>query len=64
MSEILVFQIKLCTEEWHPDSGLVTAAFKIRRKQIQTFYQADIDDMYSPHGSSKGQWGLKFSYPS
>lgn len=56
-------QIKLCTEEWVPDSGLVTAAFKIRRKQIQQFYQADIDDMYSPVGSSKS-WGLKFSYPS
>ncbi|OQR77280.1 long chain fatty acid CoA ligase-like [Tropilaelaps mercedesae] len=56
-------KIKLCTEEWVPDSGLVTAAFKIRRKQIQQFYQGDIDDMYSPT-DSRNAWGLKFSYPS
>ncbi|XP_028967685.1 long-chain-fatty-acid--CoA ligase 4 [Galendromus occidentalis] len=40
-------KIKLCSESWQPDSGLVTAAFKIRRKQITTYYQKDIDEMYS-----------------
>jgi len=39
-------KIKLCHEVWTPDSGLVTAALKIRRKQIQDFYMKDIKDMY------------------
>ena len=39
-------KIKLCHEEWTPDSGLVTAALKIRRKQIREFYQQDIERMY------------------
>ncbi|KAI1305187.1 Long-chain-fatty-acid--CoA ligase 3 [Halotydeus destructor] len=39
-------RLKLCTEEWTPDSGLATAALKIRRKPLQTFYQSDIDAMY------------------
>lgn len=40
-------KVKLCSEEWHPESGLVTAAFKIRRKQIEQYYKNAIDDMYS-----------------
>ncbi|XP_028968237.1 long-chain-fatty-acid--CoA ligase 4 [Galendromus occidentalis] len=39
-------KFKLCPEEWIPDSGLVTAALKIRRKQINDFYKMDIDRMY------------------
>lgn len=38
--------IKLCADEWTPDSGLVTAALKIRRKPIKERYQADIDELY------------------
>ena len=38
--------ITLVKEEWTPDSGLVTSAFKLRRKPIQDFYQKDIDRMY------------------
>ncbi|RWS25857.1 long chain fatty acid CoA ligase-like protein [Leptotrombidium deliense] len=45
--------IKLVCEEWLPDSGLVTAALKIRRKQIEDFYKADIIKMYSRNGSTK-----------
>ncbi|XP_050052009.2 fatty acid CoA ligase Acsl3-like [Dermacentor andersoni] len=37
---------KLCKEVWTPESELVTAALKIRRIQIQKFYQRDINDMY------------------
>lgn len=39
-------KVKLCAEEWVPDSGLVTAAFKLRRKQLERFYQRDISEMY------------------
>lgn len=37
---------KLCHEEWLPDLGLVTAAMKIRRKNILVFYQKDINNLY------------------
>lgn len=37
---------KLCHEDWLPDTGLVTAAMKIRRKNIQVFYQKDINILY------------------
>lgn len=36
----------LTLEEWTPDSGLVTAAFKIRRRQIVDHYKQDIDRIY------------------
>ncbi|KAH6925992.1 hypothetical protein HPB50_012931 [Hyalomma asiaticum] len=39
-------KVKLCPEEWMPDSGLVTPTLKLRRKQLQMFYQRDIDEMY------------------
>ncbi|CAG2178123.1 unnamed protein product, partial [Oppiella nova] len=39
-------KILLCAEEWLPDSGLVTAALKLRRIKIQEFYQMDIDRLY------------------
>lgn len=38
--------IKLCSDIWTPESGLVTAALKLRRRQIQEYYQDDIDEMY------------------
>ncbi|CAB4065677.1 ACSL [Lepeophtheirus salmonis] len=38
--------ITLCTEMWTPESGLVTAAFKLRRKPIQDFYQKELKKMY------------------
>ncbi|CAG0902475.1 unnamed protein product, partial [Darwinula stevensoni] len=38
--------MKLCSEIWSPDMGLVTAAFKLRRKPIQDRYQDDINRMY------------------
>lgn len=39
--------VKLCTEVWSPDMGLVTAAFKLKRKDIQERYQLDINRMYA-----------------
>ena len=39
-------KIMLVTEDWTPDSGLVTAALKLRRKNIQDKYRLDINRMY------------------
>lgn len=33
-------------EQWLPETGLVTAAFKLKRKQIETKYRPEIDQMY------------------
>lgn len=45
---------KLCHEEWLPDVGLVTAAMKIRRKNIQIFYQKDINNLYGLGNDAAG----------
>lgn len=39
-------KITLVTDEWSPDSGLVTAAFKIRRIFIVKRYENEIKQMY------------------
>ena len=39
-------KIQLCPEVWMPDSGLVTAAFKLKRRAIQSQFQSSIDSMY------------------
>eukprot|EP00092_Neocalanus_flemingeri_P024233 GFUD01026282.1.p1 GENE.GFUD01026282.1~~GFUD01026282.1.p1 ORF type:complete len:737 (-),score=160.12 GFUD01026282.1:30-2240(-) len=39
-------EIQLCPVIWLPDSGLVTAAFKLKRKAIQDAFQSSIDQMY------------------
>jgi len=40
-------RITLAPETWTPESGLVTAAFKLKRKVIQTLFQPSIDEMYA-----------------
>lgn len=39
--------VKLCEEQWSPDMGLVTAAFKLKRKAVQERYQHEINRMYA-----------------
>ncbi|XP_018324557.1 long-chain-fatty-acid--CoA ligase 4 isoform X2 [Agrilus planipennis] len=39
--------VKLVKEVWSPDMGLVTAAFKLKRKDIQERYQHEINRMYA-----------------
>lgn len=39
--------VTLCKEVWTPDMGLVTAAFKLKRKDIQEKYKNDINRMYA-----------------
>merc|ERR1712223_2336617 len=36
----------LTSEEWGPESGLVTAAMKLKRRPLQERYQEDINRMY------------------
>lgn len=36
----------LVDESWTPESRLVTAAFKLRRKPLKEKFQAELDDMY------------------
>jgi len=40
-------KIKMVTEQWTPDTGLVTEAFKLRRKNIELLYLKDIIRMYA-----------------
>ena len=42
----IIFFIQLLPTTWTPDTGLVTAAMKLRRKQIKEKYQMEIDAMY------------------
>lgn len=40
-------KVRLCHEHWTPDTGLVTDAFKLKRKNIQDHYKNDISRMYA-----------------
>lgn len=46
--------IKLLAELWTPDTGLVTATLKLKRKNIQDRYQELIDRMYERENGSMG----------
>ncbi|XP_060098173.1 fatty acid CoA ligase Acsl3 [Heteronotia binoei] len=39
-------KIRLCPDPWTPETGLVTDAFKLKRKELTAHYQADINQMY------------------
>lgn len=39
-------KIMLVSEDWTPDSGMVTAALKLRRTNIQDKYRMEINNMY------------------
>jgi hypothetical protein len=38
--------VKVITEAWTPETGLVTDAFKLKRKAIEDKYKDDIEDLY------------------
>uniref|UniRef100_A0A669C7R6 long-chain-fatty-acid--CoA ligase n=1 Tax=Oreochromis niloticus TaxID=8128 RepID=A0A669C7R6_ORENI len=39
-------KIRLSAEPWTPETGLVTDAFKLKRKELKTHYQEDIERLY------------------
>jgi len=39
-------RIKVVTEPWTPETGLVTDALKLKRKAIEQKYKDDIEDLY------------------
>lgn len=45
-------KIKLCKEAWTPDTGLVTDAFKLKRKPLQDYYDISIRRLY-------GKWTVQ-----
>lgn len=40
------WKIRLSVEPWTPENGLVTDAFKLKRKELKSHYQNDIERMY------------------
>ena len=47
--------VTLVKDQWLPETGLVTAAFKLKRKPIQQEYQIHIDRMYGISSSQKSE---------
>jgi len=39
--------VTICPEPWMPQSGMVTAAFKIKRSNLYKNYKGDIEEMYN-----------------
>ncbi|XP_029302794.1 LOW QUALITY PROTEIN: long-chain-fatty-acid--CoA ligase 3-like [Cottoperca gobio] len=39
-------KVRLSPDPWTPETGLVTDAFKLKRKELKTHYQGDIERMY------------------
>lgn len=45
-------KVLLVSDEWSPDTGLVTAAMKIRRKNVAERYKLDISRLYGAFDSA------------
>lgn len=39
-------KIKLMSEPWTPESGLVTAALKLKREQIKAKFKNELQELY------------------
>lgn len=40
-------KIKLLSDPWTPESGLVTAALKLKREILRKTFQADLSELYA-----------------
>lgn len=40
-------EIRLVTDEWTPENGLLTSSFKLKRQALNAFYKDKIDEMYN-----------------
>lgn len=40
-------KIKLLSDQWTPESGLVTAALKIKREQLKAKYKEELKNLYA-----------------
>lgn len=40
-------RVHLCAEEWLPDNELLTAAFKLKRKNVLDFYRQEVDRLFA-----------------
>lgn len=48
-------KIRLVVDEWTPESGMVTASFKLRRREIERKYAEDIKQLYAELGQKIDQ---------
>lgn len=48
-------KITLSYEDWTPESGFVTASFKLKRREIERFYAKDIKQLYTELGQNIDQ---------
>lgn len=46
-------RIHLCAEEWLPDNELLTAAFKLKRKNVLQFYLEPIQALFAQLGGQQ-----------
>ncbi|CAB1349162.1 unnamed protein product, partial [Coregonus sp. 'balchen'] len=54
-------KIRLSPDPWTPETGLVTEAFKLKRQQLKSKYQDDIERMYG--GKSLYKYSHALGYP-
>ena len=49
-------KISLVLDEWTPESGIVTALMKLKRKEFEKHYSREIEDMYNIKKNTVVQW--------
>jgi long-chain acyl-CoA synthetase len=47
----LVAAVALCDEEWNSENGMLTAAQKLKRKDVLTKFRTEIEDTYKSLGA-------------
>ena len=56
-------RVKIVTDAWTPESGLVTDALKLKRKAIEQKYREEIDDLYDEQPTNQSSKRAKKSRP-